>query len=165
MEKARVAILLDINSMLLRSVVNLQNAGKAGFPIQNGNNNLVAAAGEKDPYASSPMEKPKPSVEYIECMRRLQANLAYLATVADRAKKAGSTPTPPIMMPPPNPDSEDLTSAYQRLNELFPGMAALQAQQQAQHHAQRQSQMQLHAQHQAAEGHVSAPLMQTETAE
>jgi hypothetical protein len=53
-------------------------------------------------------------------MRRLQANLAYLATIADRSKKPGNVvpPGPQILTPPPNvPGMEEL---YARLNELFP---------------------------------------------
>ena len=113
-EKARVSALLDINSMLLQEVMNLQAAGKAGGP-----------EGNPSPTAEHANETSKPSgqkasQEYIECMRRLQANLAYLASIADRAKKSGGVPptAPAIMNPPPNlPQANEL---YGKLNELFP---------------------------------------------
>jgi hypothetical protein len=113
-EKARVTALLDINSALLQEVVNLQAAGKAG-PASNPDTNSPTS---EQVDASKANQKPSP--EYIECMRRLQANLAYLATIADRAKKAGGVvpQTPAIMTPPPNlPALNDL---YAKLNELFP---------------------------------------------
>ncbi|OOQ87262.1 hypothetical protein PEBR_17551 [Penicillium brasilianum] len=115
-EKARVTTLLDINSTLLREVVNLQALGKAG-PASPGDANASPTdqSGEAMKQQGS-----KPSPEYIECMRRLQANLAYLATIADRAKKSGGVApqAPAIMTPPPNlPAVHEL---YARLNELFP---------------------------------------------
>ncbi|KAJ5344467.1 hypothetical protein N7452_002471 [Penicillium brevicompactum] len=113
-EKARVAVLLDINSALLEEVVNLQTAGKAG-PASNPDTNSPAP----EPADASKANQ-KPSQEYMDCMRRLQANLAYLATIADRAKKAGGVvpQTPAIMTPPSNiPALNDL---YAKLNELFP---------------------------------------------
>ncbi|KAJ5206424.1 hypothetical protein N7472_002872 [Penicillium cf. griseofulvum] len=112
-EKARVTALLDINSALLQEVVNLQAAGKAG-PASNPDTNSPAS---EQPDASKLNQKPSP--EYIECMRRLQANLAYLATIADRAKKAGGVvpQMPAIMTPPPNLPA--VNELYARLNELF----------------------------------------------
>lgn len=113
-EKARVAILLDINSALLQEVLNLQVAGKAGStPGADGN---ASSDGAADPSKAGQ----KPSPEYMECMRRLQANLGYLATIADRAKKSGGVApqAPGIMSPPPNlPAVHEL---YAKLNELFP---------------------------------------------
>ncbi|KAJ5174244.1 uncharacterized protein N7482_000121 [Penicillium canariense] len=110
-EKARVATLLDINSALLQEVVNLQASGRAGGE---------ASASPTDQGGEIAKAGSKPSQEYIECMRRLQANLAYLATIADRAKKSGGVApqAPAIMTPPPLlPAVHDL---YTKLNELFP---------------------------------------------
>ncbi|KAK1147527.1 hypothetical protein N8T08_000869 [Aspergillus melleus] len=127
-EKARVAALLDINSMLLQEVVNLQAAGKAGGPPASqpggpdGNTNNPSPTSEQAADATKgPAQKPSP--EYLECMRRLQANLAYLATVADRAKKSGGVapPNPGIMTPPPHMSS--MNDIYNRLSELFPHTA------------------------------------------
>lgn len=120
-EKARVATLLDINSMLLQEVVNLQSAGKAGAPpTQQGAQESNPSPGSDQGSEASKAPAQKPSPEYIECMRRLQANLAYLATIADRAKKSGGVPppAPAIMTPPPNMPS--MGEVYNKLNELFP---------------------------------------------
>ena len=106
--KARVTALLDINSILLQEVAGLQAAGKAGSVPP-------PSAAEQ-----SEQQQQKPSSpEYVECMRRLQSNLAYLASIADRAKKSGGVPpsAPTIMTAPPHlPQLNDL---YARLNELF----------------------------------------------
>ncbi|KAJ5884683.1 hypothetical protein N7495_009193 [Penicillium taxi] len=102
-DKARISTLLDINSALLQEVVNLQHSGKAGPPSNNEANGTTEQS-------SSP--------EYYECMRRLQANLAYLATTTDRAKKGPSLQAPAIMTPPRNIAS--VIDLYQKLNELFP---------------------------------------------
>jgi hypothetical protein len=110
-EKARVSVLLEINSTLLQEVVNLQAAGKAGTaPATDAN------AEQGDAPKPAPQ---KPSQEYIECMRRLQANLAYLATIAERAKKPGAVPQAPAILNAPTsvPAVKDL---YSKLNELFP---------------------------------------------
>ncbi|EPS33131.1 hypothetical protein PDE_08093 [Penicillium oxalicum 114-2] len=115
-EKARVTVLLDINSALLQEVVNLQASGKAGIPLSGD-----TSSSPSDPSAD-PTKAPasKPSQEYIECMRRLQANLAYLATIADRAKKSGGVapPAPAIMSPPPHLLA--VHELYAKMNELFP---------------------------------------------
>jgi hypothetical protein len=115
-EKARVTTLLDINSTLLQEVVNLQASGKAGTPSPGDANASPTDQGGE----AAKAQGSKPSPEYIECMRRLQANLAYLATIADRAKKSGGVApqAPAIMTPPSNvPAVHDL---YAKLNELFP---------------------------------------------
>jgi hypothetical protein len=116
-EKERVSVLLEINSILLQEAINLQTSGKAGAaPAQQGDSN-------PSPTESAPDKNAQRSPEYVNCMRRLQANLAYLATVADKGKKSGGVvpPAPAIMTPPPNlPAVNDL---YTKLNELFPRAA------------------------------------------
>ncbi|RPB20637.1 hypothetical protein L211DRAFT_743845, partial [Terfezia boudieri ATCC MYA-4762] len=54
------------------------------------------------------------------CMRRLQANLAYLAAVADGSRKPGAPipQSPAILVPPP--DMPSLAAPYKKLQELFP---------------------------------------------
>jgi hypothetical protein len=129
-ERDRIGALLNINSALFREVVNLQAAGKAGPPPQpQGQDQQQAGSPASKPAASDPSKKP--SQEYVDCMRRLQANLAYLATIADRSKKPGNAvpPGPQILTPPPNvPGMEEL---YARLNELFPEASRHAAQQKA----------------------------------
>jgi hypothetical protein len=119
-EKARVSALLDINSILLQEVINLQAAGKAGGPPNqqaSQDNNPSPTSDQATDGAKGPSQKP--SLEYVECMRRLQANLAYLATIADRAKKSGGVaPTAPAIMTPP-PNMPAVNELYNKLNELF----------------------------------------------
>ncbi|KAJ5918041.1 hypothetical protein N7454_010416 [Penicillium verhagenii] len=97
-EKVRMTTLLDINSTLLEEIVNLQMSGKAG---SGSNDGTIAPQ--------------KPSQEYIDCMRRLQANLSYLASITDKQKRL---PAPALMTPPPS--MPILNESYQKLNELFP---------------------------------------------
>ncbi|KAJ5707392.1 hypothetical protein N7488_007193 [Penicillium malachiteum] len=106
-ERVRITTLLDINSTLLEEVMNLQKSGKATLS-QN-------ADGVPIPQ--------KPSQEYIDCMRRMQANLVYLANATDKQKRM---PIPAIMSPPPNVPA--LNESYQKLNELFPRSGQVPAQ-------------------------------------
>jgi hypothetical protein len=136
-EKGRVSVLLEINSYLLQEVVSLQAQGKAGgpptsLPQQSPTQEMAAgspssATDPSNPLNNSPIDPAKsagakpPSPEYIDCMRRLQANLAYLAAITDAKKKAaGYIPaTPAIMIPPPH--LADVRELYRKLNSLFPG--------------------------------------------
>lgn len=141
-EKARVSVLLEINSHLLQEVVSLQAQGKAGGPPTSipqqsptqeaGAASPTSATDPSNPLNNSPIGPTKPagaripSQEYIECMRRLQANLAYLAAIADAKKKAaGSVPAAPAIMAPPSHLS-DVRELYKKLNALFagPGLSA-----------------------------------------
>lgn len=122
-EEDRVTTLLEINSHLLQEVMNLQAQGKAGpanhqSPTSPNSGMDNANAGSSSP--SEPSKGQPPSQEYADCMRRLQANLAFLAAIADASRKAtGARPVgPAIMVPPPH-----LTSVhplYQKLKALFP---------------------------------------------
>jgi hypothetical protein len=137
-EKARVSVLLEINSYLLQEVVSLQAQGKAGgpptslLPQQSPTNEAAVASptsatDPSNPLNNSPIDPAKPtgakppSQEYIECMRRLQANLAYLAAIADAKKKAaGSVPAAPAILAPP-PHLVGVKELYMKLNGLFLG--------------------------------------------
>lgn len=138
-EKARVSVLLEINSYLLQEVVSLQTQGKAGgsagsLPQQSPTHETVAGSPSSttdpsNPLNNSPIDPSKPagakppSQEYIECMRRLQANLAYLAALADAKKKAaGSIPAAPAIMAPPSHLAE-VRELYKKLNILFPNVS------------------------------------------
>ncbi|KIX03529.1 uncharacterized protein Z518_07082 [Rhinocladiella mackenziei CBS 650.93] len=134
-ERARVSVLLEINAHLLQEVVSLQAQGKAGPPPNQGQQSPTSPTSATDPsnaLNNSPGEPAKsatgtgttpskpPSQEYADCMRRLQANLSYLAAIADAKKKVtGALPTgPAILVPPPHlPQVHDL---YKKLNALFP---------------------------------------------
>jgi hypothetical protein len=133
-ERARVTVLLDINTHLLQEVVSLQAQGKAGVPsaqpqqspIKDSTTSPTSATDPSNPLNQSPVDPAKatggkpPSPEYVECMRRLQANLSYLAAIADaKKKKEGTLPAGPAIMAPP-PHLPDMTDLYKKLNALFP---------------------------------------------
>lgn len=133
-ERARVSVLLDINAHLLQEVVSLQLQGKAGAtstqtqqsPIKDSAASPTSATDPTNPLNQSPIDPSKasggkpPSPEYVECMRRLQANLSYLAAIADAKKKAsGTLPSGPAIMVPPA-HLADVTELYKKLNALFP---------------------------------------------
>jgi hypothetical protein len=135
-EKARVTVLLEINTQLLQEVVSLQAQGKAGTNPNQGQQSPTSPTSATDPSSNltnSPGEPPKsaggtsqakpPSQEYAECMRRLQANLSYLAAIADAKKKTnGALPAGPAIMTPP-PHLPPMAELYQKLNGLFPEAA------------------------------------------
>jgi hypothetical protein len=119
-DKARVSVLLEINTALLQEVVSLQGKGMAGSQTQQTPNSPTSATDlNSSPTTDGAKGKP-PSQEYQDCMRRLQANLAYLASMADAKKKsAGPLPMgPAIMIPPPHLAS--IQELYKKLNQLFP---------------------------------------------
>lgn len=119
-EEERVTTLLEINAHLIQEVTSLQAQGKAGSGNQtsptsptSGNN-----AGSNSPGDGN--KRTPPSPEYADCMRRLQANLAYLAAIADANKKASqSRPNAPAIINPP-PHLNSVHPLYQKLNSLFP---------------------------------------------
>lgn len=133
-ERARVSVLLDINTHLLQEVVTLQAQGKAGVPSAQAQQSPTkesamsptSATDPSHPLNQSPVDPAKPtggkppSPEYVECMRRLQANLSYLAAIADaKKKKEGTLPAGPAIMAPP-PHLPEVTDLYKKLNALFP---------------------------------------------
>jgi hypothetical protein len=112
-ENARINTLLDINSVLLKEVVHLQAASsKVGTASPSGDTNASLIKAIK-------ANGSKLTREYIEYMRRVQANLAYLVMV-DRVNNPGGTAlqAPAIMTPPTSlPAVHEL---YAKLNGLFP---------------------------------------------
>lgn len=132
-EKLRVSVLLEINAHLLQDVVSLQTQGKTGFtsasqpqqsPTQDSPPN--SATGEHHPGSTnnSPVDPSKPtkpvSPEFVEDMKRLQANLSYLAALADRNKRNVMSNGPQIMAPPQHLKS--VYDLYKKLIALFPGV-------------------------------------------
>ncbi|KAL5389194.1 hypothetical protein DPSP01_002508 [Paraphaeosphaeria sporulosa] len=108
-EKQRIDTLLEINQVLIQQVMELYEQGKAGH---------IGPA----PDAKQEGEKAQqPSPEYRDYMRRLQANLAFLAQNAEKHTKPNQNimPGPAIMVAPSSPD--DLVKLYSRLQSLFPG--------------------------------------------
>lgn len=126
-ERARVTVLLDINTVLLQEVVSLQTKGMAGgAPTQAHQSPNSPTSTDPNALSNSPLDAAKPgglkpaSQEYADCMRRLQANLSYLATIADAKKKvSGQLPIGPAIMIPP-PHLQEVHDLYKRLNQLFP---------------------------------------------
>ncbi|KAH8727870.1 hypothetical protein GQ44DRAFT_76759 [Phaeosphaeriaceae sp. PMI808] len=104
----RIATLLEINSILIKEVCDLQAQGKAG---------QVGQSADGKPEG----DKPPPAKEYVDYMRRLQANLAYLAQNAEKNPKPGQQIQPgPAIMSIPTAHLE-LGRLYQKLIELYPG--------------------------------------------
>ena len=82
-------------------------------------------------------------------MRRLQANLSYLAAVADRHKRtAASFPASPAIMTPPS-HLQSVRELYKKLNMVFPGALQALAKQNAMSQAQTQGGGQINPQHPA----------------
>ncbi|MCJ1244855.1 hypothetical protein MMC30_002056 [Trapelia coarctata] len=131
LETQRVTALLEINRVLLYEMTQLQAAGRFGplygQPQQPGQ--ASPGGGEGDGEAAK-AKGPVQSREYIECMRRLQSNLAYLAFTADRAyKPADQIPRFPAIMEPPtsvpgnmisDESMAELNTMYEKMKELFP---------------------------------------------
>lgn len=108
-EKERVSLLLDINKYLLMEVMKLQDAQAA------------AKAAKEAADAQEGGEKPKAMVdpgmgkEFVECMRRIQYNLSYLAAIADRSHKPSSqTPPHPAIISAPQLESIKRMKAARR---------------------------------------------------
>ncbi|KAI9786272.1 MAG: hypothetical protein M1816_008081 [Peltula sp. TS41687] len=132
-EKERISLLLQINGELLKELVRLQTEGKgAGLPSQSPSSQGPSPMEESvhkedkdglpDGQISSPPKPVTPHPTYIECMRCLQANLAYLAAVADRAHKPSSSipSSPAIITAPKSMSSSFISELYRNLAELFP---------------------------------------------
>lgn len=119
-EAERVTTLLEINSHLIEEVMNLQNQGKAGTTGQQTPTSPTPGDGNVPNSPVDASQKQQASQEYTDCMRRLQANLGYLAQVADANKKGNARPPvgPAIMVPPPHLNS--VHPLYQKLKILFP---------------------------------------------
>lgn len=137
-ERARVSVLLDINTHLLQEVISLQEHEKTASSAASGQQSPDSPISATDPSnaLNSSSDEPlksaggtgshparPPSQEYADCMRRLQANLSYLAAIADSKKKAnGALPYGPTIMAPP-PHLSQVHDLYKQLNSLFPDAA------------------------------------------
>ena len=119
-EAARVALLLRINEDLLAEVHRLQEAGKGGA-ISAQQVQQFRAEGKPDKMASD---------EYIQCLRRVQANFTYLMPKAQSSSgqasgnEAKHLPGPAHMTPPPHMPDE-MKQKYEQLRELFPDWPGL----------------------------------------
>ena len=126
-------------------VMDLQSTGKINMPGQpSPPSQSPDAAKPQTPTdaAATPKAQQNPqqaaaqmkavNKDYLEYMRRLQANLAYLASIADKAHKPwNAIPQFPAILEPPPPlgEAEDggekaekksIRQLYGRLKELWP---------------------------------------------
>lgn len=112
LEQQRIALLLSINIDLLTEVNNLQQSGQGGA-ISAQQQMSLKNAGQPDKLASE---------EYIQCLRRVQANLAYMMPKAQPGQHENSkVPPGPAHMTPPRHMVAQLGDKYRQLKELFPG--------------------------------------------
>ncbi|KAL8673649.1 MAG: hypothetical protein Q9168_001955 [Polycauliona sp. 1 TL-2023] len=108
-------------------------AKEVGETNSNTNDGTSTSATTKptQPQPSQQQNKPPNSKEYIGYMRRLQANLAYLASIADRHNKPGNAgPQFPAIMEAPDTaegggednkaGKENMKVLYAKLRELWP---------------------------------------------
>ena len=123
-EAQRVTALLEINRFLLLELSSLQT--KAISPSDTSPTDPTKTA--------QPRPNPQTSPHYVDYMRRLQSNLAYLASVADRPHKPmNSIPSWPAIMEPPirkTPEGQGgveeseaekgVRERYEGLKELWP---------------------------------------------
>ncbi|KFY99865.1 hypothetical protein V498_00468 [Pseudogymnoascus sp. VKM F-4517 (FW-2822)] len=126
-EKDRVSLLLDINRVLLMEVMRLQAVqAEAKAKVESDDKKDEkedGAEGAKDKEKKDEKAKEKPKIdpvtgkEFVECMRRIQYNLAYLAAIADRSHKPSSQIPPhpavisaPSLTPLPKPSASSPTS-------------------------------------------------------
>jgi hypothetical protein len=121
-DRKRVALVLEINQELLSITINWANDSN----------------------------KDSPDSTYMLCMKRLQCNLAYLASLADRGKSLPASAAYPQILSAP-PEVASLVEPYRRLQQLFPEVVAYMQQQLAM--KQRQAQAQAQQQAQQAQSH------------
>lgn len=105
-EQQRIALLLSINAELFAEIKRLQELGHGGAMSPQQAQQL-RNAGQSDKMASD---------DYIQAMRRVQANLAYLMPKAQHSDKV--PPGPAHMTPPPH--MPQLKDQYDQLKEAFP---------------------------------------------
>nr|POE84543.1 hypothetical protein CFP56_78629 [Quercus suber] len=111
-EQERISLLLGINVDLLQEVNRLQAEGRGGATSAQQQLQLKQQ-GQPDNMASD---------EYIQCLRRVQANLSYLMPKArDDPQK---TPLGPVYMSHP-PHMPQLQPKYDQLTSLFPGWSGI----------------------------------------
>jgi len=156
-EQERVTLLLDINRELLIEVMLVQ-ATQADAKKEESegteeektekSKKLQASQREYNEYVIVLLRIENYADPFHRCMRRLQANLAYLAAIADKSHKPGAqAPThpailtaPPLVPKAPSPTAspkkesadtiipsedrgeriETLKTQYKRLQEMFP---------------------------------------------
>ncbi|KAH6607690.1 cyc8-general repressor of transcription [Trichoderma cornu-damae] len=94
LEKERFALLLDINHELLYESIQIQTTQQELKREQ-------AAINGNIPDRKPTEEENLFQQDYLHCMRRLQANLSYMAALADRKPEVKGPPCPAYLSPPP----------------------------------------------------------------
>ncbi|KAI0409546.1 hypothetical protein F4802DRAFT_544455 [Xylaria palmicola] len=187
-DKERVSVILDINNELLLEAMQIQSTQhimRKERTSVNGTDGSIIDGDKKS------AEEEQLAEEYVGCMRRLQANLAYLAGLADKERKPNqpSQPYPAFLKPPTlniniklrpmqgqdgtevktdSPDREEtikyIRELYKKLQALFPDIDPNKEpsiRTQAQSHNSTQSGTQTPAQASPAPGKQSTPTLAT----
>lgn len=115
-EQQRISLLLSINVELLEGVNRLQQNGSGGA-ISLQQQMQLQQAGKDGKMASD---------EYIQCLRRVQANLAYMMPKAQKGQDESKIQPGPAHMTPPR-HMPQLKERYEQLKELFPGWQGLES--------------------------------------
>ncbi|KAK3691240.1 hypothetical protein LTR37_018772 [Vermiconidia calcicola] len=114
-EQQRIALLLSINMDLLKEVNRLQEVGEGGA-ISPQQALQLRNAGQSDKMASE---------AYIQCLRRVQANLSYMSAKAKTGEQGeNKAPPGPAHMTPPT-HMPQIKEKYDQLKELFPDWPGL----------------------------------------
>ncbi|KAF4963688.1 hypothetical protein FSARC_8332 [Fusarium sarcochroum] len=92
-DKERFALLLDINHELLYESIQIQTTQQE----LKKENAASGIPGDKKPTD----EETQLQQDYLQCMRRLQANLSYMAALADRKPEVKVPPCPAYLSAPP----------------------------------------------------------------
>lgn len=142
-EKERFTLLLDINQELLFELIQLKNTQD-----ELKKEHAAASSSNTPEQQKEALDEEKAvHADWVQCIRRLQANLSYLASLADRKASAQVPPCPGYLSAPPlnmkvklkalavTPDATERSDSsgdredrdkyikelYKRLQGLFPG--------------------------------------------
>jgi hypothetical protein len=124
-EKERVDLLFEINQILMQEAISLQEQGKGGnvqYPPKAQPEGKDVPSPEYAEYvAGNSNPQTPPSANRTRCLKRLQANLTYIANDAERHhKKLHQIHPGPAVMSPPHILGPELVELYNKLQALFP---------------------------------------------
>ncbi|KAI0380081.1 hypothetical protein F5Y04DRAFT_105786 [Hypomontagnella monticulosa] len=142
-DKERVGVILEINNELLLEAMQIQNTQQI---LKKERTSSGADTTTNDTEKKSTEEEDMLAQDYLQCMRRLQTNLAYLAALADKKGNVATAPCPSYLKAPPlntgiklkmmmgpdgsesqeAPDREEtakyIQELYKKLQNLYPGI-------------------------------------------
>ncbi|CAJ2502145.1 Uu.00g049980.m01.CDS01 [Anthostomella pinea] len=95
-DKERVGVILEINNELLLEAMQIQNTQQILKKERSVSNGTDGTANEAEKLSE---EEEILAQDYLQCMRRLQSNLAYLAALADK-KGGAAAPNPAYLRAP-----------------------------------------------------------------